>query len=171
MCMRVQVLSQSFVAQAITHEVLRISPPASAVMRKAVRDTTLPSGLHVPAGTKFSLRMRPMIEGARPRGGSDAFDPAQWLAYPAGAGPGDAAATAYRPAQHRVETSMAFGGGARQCLGNNLAVSEMIAVIAVLVRGAGGVRMAPEERERRTFAMFEHPTGMPVELVPRAGGA
>ena len=163
------MLAQSHVAQAITHEILRLKAPVTALLRYAVRDTVLPSGVHVPAGTKVMLCLKRIYGETTARGGSAAFDPKQWLEYPEGGTPDTAAAAAYRPSQG-VESSLVFGAGPRKCLGNNLALMEMIAAIAVLARGAGGVRMSGEERDRVIFAMFAHPTGMPLELVPRGAG-
>lgn len=160
------MLSRSYVAQALVHEVLRVKPVIGAQFRRAVRDTVLPDGMHVPAGTAFWLHTRQRIIDNSTRAGRTAFDPAQWLTFPRGGDLASEAPTGFNPALAQHE-SLAFGHGARRCLGRHLGTMELIAVVAVLARRVAEVRMSDEEMQRPFFPMFEHPTGMPVTLVPK----
>ena len=62
---------------------------------------------------------------------------------------------------------LVFGTGPRVCSGQALAVSEMVTVLVVMSRYLKDVKMDQEEQERVVAPIFPHPTGMPVEVVPR----
>lgn len=44
---------------------------------------------------------------------------------------------------------------------------EAIAFLAVMAREVKEVRMTVEEQERVTAPMFPHPTGIPLQFIPR----
>lgn len=62
---------------------------------------------------------------------------------------------------------LVFGTGPRTCVGQNIAVIEIIAVLVVLCREVKSIGMSKEEQERQMAPIFPHPTGMPVELTSR----
>lgn len=60
----------------------------------------------------------------------------------------------------------AFGKGGRNCMGQNLAMIEMVTFLAILGREVKRIEMSKEEMERDFLGV--HPTGMPLTLVPRS---
>ena len=61
-----------------------------------------------------------------------------------------------------------FGKGARSCVGRHLAVIELVAFLAVLAREVSAVKMSEKEMERPFTLLGGHPTGMPLQLLPRS---
>lgn len=89
--------------------------------------------------------------------GNPEFDPQQWLS------------------EDRTECTVnkemgnfVFGKGIRSCPGHNLAIIELVTVLAVLGREVSGIKMSEEEIEREFFIIGNHPTGLPLTLQPRS---
>lgn len=109
---------------AVVAEGLRLYPPAWLIARRAVVDTRL-GGHPIRAGSMVLLS--PWVVHRDPSWWPepDRFDPGRWLRPP-----GDRPRFAYFP----------FGGGARQCIGNNFAMMEATVALATI---AGRHRLDP----------------------------
>jgi cytochrome P450 len=64
--------------------------------------------------------------------------------------------------------NFAFGRGNRSCSGRHLALIETIAFLACLGREVSKIEMSRNEQERQFFIIGDHPTGLPLKLVPRS---
>jgi hypothetical protein len=60
-----------------------------------------------------------------------------------------------------------FGVGPRACIGQNLAVVELVSFLIVLAREVKAVQMSVEEQEREMAIFFPPPTGLPLRFIPR----
>jgi cytochrome P450 len=88
--------------------------------------------------------------------GSPEFDPQQWL---------DEEKT--KCTVNEEMGNFVFGKGQRNCIGRNLAVAEVVTILAILGREVSSVEMTQEEQERAFFSVGDHPTGLPLKLIPR----
>jgi cytochrome P450 len=107
---------------AVWREALRLYPPAWAVVRHLVREHPV-AGHQLPAGS--ALLLCPWVVHRDPAWWPepDRFRPERWL--PGGEGPEpDRPRYAYFP----------FGGGPRQCIGNDFAELEGVIVLATVLR-------------------------------------
>jgi len=114
--------------RAVALESLRVYPPAWAIGREALEDTTL-AGYDIPKGTQ--LWMAQWVNHHDPRYFPDPerFHPARWL----GGLERSLPRFAYYP----------FGGGPRICIGNQFAMMEIVLVLATLLRKAR-IRLADD---------------------------
>ncbi len=129
---------------AVVNETMRLYPPAWIILRHLTREWTV-SGYRLPAGA--TLLISPWVVHRDPRWWPEAhrFRPERWLSAD--------------PARHRY-AYFPFGGGPRQCIGNDFAVTEATLVLAVLLR------------RWRVEAALGTPPVRPLPLVtlrPRAG--
>jgi cytochrome P450 len=132
--------------EAVVREVLRLRPPALAMLRRLTEPTTV-DGQELPAGASV---VAPIVllhreAGAFPE--PDAFLPGRWL-------DGGAPEASYRP----------FGSGARRCLGEALAKAELDVAVPVVLR-ALRLRPAwprPERMVLRATILVPHRSGMVV---------
>ena len=86
--------------------------------------------------------------------GSRGFEPEQWLSE-----------DRTKCTINNDMGNVAFGKGARHCVGKNLAVIELVTALAVLGREVRGIEMSQEEMDRYFFLIGNHPTGLPLRLV------
>ena len=114
--------------RAAVQEGLRLYPPAYAIGREA-RAEVLLDGHRIPRGA--TVFMSPWVMQRDPRyyEEPEAFRPERWL--------GDAPACLPRFAY------FPFGGGARVCIGNTFALSELVLVMATIAR-QGHLRLASD---------------------------
>ncbi len=119
------VAGLAYVRQVV-NEAMRLYPPAPMIARAVVRDLVV-EGVALPAGSVVFVpvyavhRHRALWE--RP----DTFDPDRF---------------APRHARHRF-AFLPFGAGPRTCIGSAFAVSEAVAILAVLMQRLGFERAAP----------------------------
>jgi cytochrome P450 len=138
---------------SIIKEALRLCPPAWAVGRSAVQDFEL-AGYRIPKGS--ILVMSPWIvqRDARYFPDPDSFDPSRWANGAASVLP----RFAYFP----------FGGGPRQCIGNNFAVMEAVLLLAVIAQQFE-IRMDAAESITPVAGFTLRPrNGMPARIAQRA---
>lgn len=107
----------------VVNESMRLYPPAHTVVRKASEDTEL-CGYPVPKGRIVAVNIWGVHH--RPSVWDDpfTFDPDRFRA--GGTGERSRSATHY--------THLPFGGGPRACIGEHLAMAELVAAVAGLVR-------------------------------------
>eukprot|EP00892_Ulva_mutabilis_P000151 jgi/Ulvmu1/10136/UM006_0090.1 len=152
-----KVLSRSSVASAIALEIMRVTPAVPAVFRKAVHDTVV-QGIAVPKGTRIMINMG--VPSRATGSSGSAFDPGQWLKDD-----GTAAKTNDSPGY------LTFGAGPRRCLGQNLAMVEVIMVLALMGREVDSMAINPKDHDLLGAATVKHPTGIPITFTPRARSA
>ncbi|MFN3912887.1 cytochrome P450 [Hyphomonas sp.] len=107
-------------ARAVISEAMRLYPPAFLLTRVSAQDTEL-AGRPVRAGQRVNIPVYALHRRAAAWPNPHAFDPSRFL-------PGSASPDrfAYLP----------FGAGPRICIGAAFAMSEMIALLVTLLRGA-----------------------------------
>jgi cytochrome P450 len=131
-------------SKAVVQESLRLYPPTWIYGRVALGEDTLPSGTSIRAGSK--LYLCPYVIHRNPRfwDEPERFDPERFMN---GSARGDR--YAYFP----------FGGGPRVCIGEQLAMAEMLMVLATIV-----------ERHRLTIPADREVAPVPdLTLTPRGG--
>ena len=105
--------------EMVAKEVLRLYPPSWTIPRQAVHDCEI-GGYYVPAGTSLTISQWVMHRDLRFFDEPKEFRPERWA--------------------NDLEKSLPpfvyfpFGGGARQCIGQSLAMTEMMLILAVLCR-------------------------------------
>ncbi|HET7487502.1 MAG TPA: cytochrome P450 [Acidimicrobiales bacterium] len=119
---------------AVVNESMRLYPPAHTVVRKASEATEL-LGYPVDEGrimavSIWGIHHRPSVWDAPFR-----FDPGRFEA---------AAAAGERSRRSSAYTHLPFGGGPRACIGEHLAMAELVTAVASLVRA---YRLEPEQDE------------------------
>jgi cytochrome P450 len=97
-------------------EVLRLYPPAWIIGRETLRDVTLDGGVAIPKQT--TVFFAPLMLHRRPDlfPEPERFDPDRWVSF-------EPPPFSYVP----------FGGGARRCIGEDFALSEIAIVLTALV--------------------------------------
>ncbi|MCI4373923.1 hypothetical protein PGIGA_G00000080 [Pangasianodon gigas] len=136
-CVRAQVQSSWLRAEGNPHkalqgapllkgtvkETLRLYPVGITVQRYPVRDVVL-QNYHIPVGTLVQVCLYPLGRSQDVFQDPLTFDPGRWIGAEAGEGRGrnDVTAETGSGAGFR---SLAFGFGARQCVGRRIAENEM----------------------------------------------
>ncbi|CAL4901337.1 unnamed protein product [Urochloa decumbens] len=142
---------------AVVLETLRLFPPSSFVVREAFRDMQLGTKLRAPKGTYLFVPVSTMHHDAAIWGPTARrFDPGRFQ-------DGVAAACKQHP-----QAFMPFGLGARTCLGQNLALVEVKALVA-LVLSRFAVALSPEYRHAPAFRFIIEPEFGLRLLVRRLG--
>jgi cytochrome P450 len=106
-------------ADMVAKEVLRLYPPSWTIPRQAIRDCEI-HGYFVPAGTSVTASQWVMHRHPRFFDDPNQFKPERW----------DKDLEKNLP----LFVYFPFGGGPRQCIGQSLAMTEMILALAMLVR-------------------------------------
>ncbi|XP_076010750.1 cytochrome P450 11C1 [Genypterus blacodes] len=104
--------------KGVVKETLRLYPVGITVQRYPIRDIVL-QNYHIPAGTMVQACLYPLGRSAEVFDQPHRFDPGRWgrVEGEGGRGGGGKEATGFR--------SLAFGFGARQCVGRRIAETEM----------------------------------------------
>jgi cytochrome P450 len=105
--------------QAVVKETLRMRPPAWALGREAVRDCEI-GGMRIPAGSTVLMSQWVMHHDPRFYDEPLQFRPERWFDLD-------------RHSTPRY-SFFPFGGGSRVCIGEHFAMTEAIAVLAVMAR-------------------------------------
>ena len=151
-------------ARAVVDEALRLYPPAWVITRRALEADTV-AGVDVPAGSLVILS--PWLLHRRPQRWPDAdrFDPGRFLAGGSG-GPGPGPAGGTGPAA-REAGYLPFGAGPRLCIGRDLALVEVVLVLATLLRDREVVRPPGVPAPRVDALVTLRPRGgLPLLLRP-----
>ena len=137
----------------VVHEALRLYPPAWAIPRTCVRETTL-AGKTVRAGTMMVFSPYILHRRADLFTQPQTFDPDRWLAT------GDAAP--------RRGSFLPFGAGAAKCIGEDFGLTEAVLIVSS-VAASWDLTAKPgttvSARPRSVLA----PSKLPVYLTRRAG--
>ncbi|ATS64754.1 MULTISPECIES: cytochrome P450 [Xanthomonas] len=139
-------------ARACLKEAMRLYPPAWMTARIAQRDTSL-DGFHVPSGTQLLISPWVVHRDERHFPDPEAFLPARWL---------DDSAT-HSLARYSY---FPFGGGPRSCIGSMLALTQMTAVIATVLR-ARSLHLAADAHPTPFPALVLRPLDVRIALRPR----
>lgn len=139
-------------ARACVREAMRLYPPAWMTARIAQRDTIL-DGFHIPCGTQLLISPWVVHRDERHFHDPEAFLPARWL---------DDSAT-HSLARYSY---FPFGGGPRSCIGSMLALTQMTAVIATVLR-ARSLHLAADARPTPFPALVLRPLDVRIALRPR----
>ncbi len=144
--------------RALVSESLRLHPSALGVLRRLREDLALPGGHELPAGTTAMLPIPLLQRDPRRLEHPDSFRPERYLGRGALGGPDS--------------PWLAFGGGARTCIGRELARAELGAVLPAMwrrlrLRPLGG----PERMVLRATILVPQRSGLvraaPVRARPR----
>jgi cytochrome P450 len=129
---------------AVVLETLRLFPPSSFVVREMFRDMQLGTRLRAPKGTYLFVPVSTMHHDAAVWGATARrFDPGRFR---------DGVAAACKHPQ----AFMPFGLGARTCLGQNLALVEVKALVA-LVLARFSLALSPDYRHAPAFRFIIEP--------------
>lgn len=142
--------------EAVVKESLRLYPPAWMTGRIATRDCSL-GGFDVPAGTMLTVSQWVSHRDPRYFESPDEYRPHRWLdrAYV-----NSLPSYAYFP----------FGGGPRKCIGSYLSTSQMIAIVASLMRSFD-IEPVPNTNVRPYPALVLRPLGVRLRVTHRDGSA
>lgn len=146
--------------EACALEALRLKPVAPFLIREAARATVL-AGVALEPGMLVCALLRPAALDARHYKDPQAFDPARWLADEA------------TPASAAKRIALPFGAGPRMCPGRYLALLEIKAWLAMLLRNfdIAGVRTPHGGAPREHMALAMGPEPFELRLAPRARDA
>ncbi|XP_013177795.1 PREDICTED: cytochrome P450 4c21-like [Papilio xuthus] len=105
--------------EAVINESLRLYPPVPSILRKVLKDITLPSGVKLLEGTGvcinvWCLHRNPLYWGPD----ADIFNPDRFLDN----------------VKHHPHAFIPFGSGPRNCIGYRYAMMSMKTVVATLLR-------------------------------------
>jgi cytochrome P450 len=149
---RTQDLSKLPYTERVVKEVMRLYPPAWAIVRNSLADCEL-GGYRVPAGATLMMSQWVMHRDPRYFEQPDRFNPDRWLDERAKGTP----KFAYFP----------FGGGPRTCIGAVLATMEAVLVLATIAQKYQ-IRLAPEYPVEAVPAITLRPRrGIRVVLTQR----
>lgn len=130
----------------VINEVLRLYPPAWTIGRKAIEDDEI-DGYHVPAGTSIMIPAYVVHRDAQWWDQPDEFMPERW-------------ADTEKIKQQPRFAYFPFGGGPRLCIGDQFALLEIHAVLAMLKR-----RFRFEHQPRHQIALQPLITMRPAEDI------
>jgi cytochrome P450 len=148
-------VSRMRTVHAVVLETLRLFPPSSFVVREAFRDMQL-GKLRAPRGTYLFVPVSTMHHDAAIWGSTARrFDPGRFR---------DGVAAACKHPQ----AFMPFGLGARTCLGQNLALVEVKALVAMVI-SRFAVALSPDYRHAPAFRFIIEPEFGLRLLVRRLG--
>lgn len=162
-------------ALAIAQEALRIEPAVGQIFRRATSATRF-GDVDVPAGTTVNLQIGATTKRTGP--GVGVFDPGYWLratdshgagsaAVPAGGVDAAAAAHSAEARPNKEAGNLVFGTGPRRCVGQHLATTELLTLLAAFGRCVGSLDMEEKDADAVFIATEPHPTGLPVRITPR----
>jgi cytochrome P450 len=146
-----QVEALAYTRQVI-QEAMRLYPPASILVRDAAREIAI-GGHSFAAGTGFNVPIYALHRHKRIWPNPDAFDPQRFAP--------DAVKGRHRYAY------MPFGAGPRICIGMSFAMTEAVAILAILLRDVR-LRLRPGHVPQLVMKVTLRPkNGMPMRVEPR----
>ncbi|KAF4680239.1 hypothetical protein FOZ60_013855 [Perkinsus olseni] len=136
-------------------ETLRLQPPAVFLLNECIRDTVL-DGKRIPSGTVVATLFRKAMV-AESQGGKT-FKPQRWLTH-------DGSAVD----QSLVRDHLAFGGGPRQCPGQNMALKEATIILTLILRYFDDIKFAHSPASVRGEVSFIYgPQNLELRMCQRA---
>ncbi len=137
-------------ARAVLRETLRLQPPASAVLRRLVAPFAV--GKHeLPVGATVFVPTSLLHRDARGYREPDRFRPDRW-----------------QPGQEPDFPYFPFGGGARRCVGEPLALAEIASVVPALLATVRITPLAPQpERMVQRATVLAPRLSLVVRAEPR----
>ncbi|WP_052229683.1 cytochrome P450 [Streptomyces sp. CT34] len=145
-------LSKLVYTRRVVLEALRRYPPVWLLGRRTIDEMEF-GGVRLPAGTDLAWSAYALHHHPEHHRDPYRFDPDRWLPE---------RARAVAPCAH-----VPFGAGPRRCIGERMAMNQMLAVVATIAARwrlravPGGVPVRPSAR------IFLHPRAMPMVAEPR----
>ena len=138
--------------QAVAQEAIRLKPTSPQLIMQSLQDVSC-GGLAMPKGTSIILQNRVAQGRAEYFSKPERFLPQRWVpgACPAGF-------------HHQADMVRAFGGGTRYCPGAQLAIHEMVLVIATLCKHFDMQLVQAPEDVKETFSFTMHPSSYQIYL-------
>ncbi|KAK2844648.1 hypothetical protein Q5P01_011307 [Channa striata] len=132
--------------KGIIKEVLRLYPVGITLQRRPVKDIIL-QNYHVPAGTMVQVCLYPLGRSAEVFEDPQRFNPERWDREKG------------KTAEGSGFRNMAFGFGARQCVGRRIAENEIQLLLMHTLRSFHvSVPSSDDIRTQSVLACFKHPT-------------
>lgn len=150
--------------EAVIRESLRILPGVSMPLERDVPTDgfTLPSGGFVPKGVTLGVNPYIMARDSAYGPDADEFRPERWLQGP------DEAIERYQERLSAMNAAdFVFGGGARRCIGENLALIQLHKLVATLVTQFDIELVNPQKEWSVQGAWFPHLSGIEVKASKR----
>lgn len=150
---------------AVVREAMRLHPAVGMVLERYVPagGLTLPDGRFVPAGT--AVELNPYVVGRnREVWGEDAdeFRPSRWLRSD-----GETEDEHKARLQRMNGADLAFGAGARICIGRNIALVEIYKVVATLVNRYDFAVQNPDQEWQVAYRWFMAQKGLVTKISLR----
>jgi cytochrome P450 len=136
----------------VLHEISRMHS-VPLLMRQATAPVEL-GGWDVPVGTELAFSLYALHRDARLYEEPERFDPDRWLEEPGTRIPREG----YIP----------FGAGARKCIGDGFAWTEIVITLATVLRRWRFERV-PGHEVREVASAVAHPDSLPMTVMPREG--
>ncbi|XP_030226374.1 cytochrome P450 11B, mitochondrial [Gadus morhua] len=134
-------------------EILRLYPVGITVQRYPIRDIVL-QNYHIPAGTMVQVCLYPLGRSPQIFQEPERFDPMRWARGGGERPPGEAGG------EGAGFRSLAFGFGARQCLGRRIAENEMqLFLMHILLNFR--LSVSSKEDIKTTYTLILHPETPP----------
>ncbi|WP_329316588.1 cytochrome P450 [Streptomyces sp. NBC_01262] len=122
------------------------------IMRRSMESVEI-GGVEVPPGTEFAISLYAVHRDPAVYPDPGRFDPDRWL-----------------PEQRRDlprEAYFPFGAGSRKCIGDGVALAEMVITLATVLRSRR-LRPVPGKGPREAVSAMPHPVGLSMEVELRA---
>ncbi|MFN2200557.1 MAG: cytochrome P450 [Caldilineaceae bacterium] len=140
---------------AVSRETMRLRPVAPIIAVLETNEATSLGDLSLPQGIYVTLLGRPGTRRADHFADPLAFRPERWLED-----------STLSP--HDGDVSMPFGSGPRLCPGRNLALLEIKAALAMILRNFDIVHASDPAQVDEVFAFSMVPTNLRIRFTPRA---
>lgn len=138
----------------VIHEAMRLYPSAWSISRRALKDDEI-GGYYIPANSIVAMSPYTMHRHPDFWDDPERFDPERF--------------TPERVAARTRFAYFPFGGGARQCIGNNFAIMESMIIIPGIAGRFRLCRATDEPVEEHALVTLRPRHGIPMTVIRRPG--